>query len=135
MGWNAPFLLISFFIPTFVPLSSALAYNVDWKKRANDGSNNKSSRFHATGILYKKSILSKQEYDIVKNDIVNISLLPEQASIAQNRIGAVAPKRTQEIFENGSVSRLVQNIMGDDYVLSNDIPVEVCCSSNENSSC
>jgi len=34
----------------------------------------------------------KQEYDIVKEDLKNLPLSPEEASIAQHRIGAVVPE-------------------------------------------
>ena len=70
-------------------------------------------------------MLSRQEYDAVHADLQQLQLSDEKASIAHNRIGAVVPSITSQIFMDGSLSRLVQSIMGDEYELSNDIPVEV----------
>jgi hypothetical protein len=81
--------------------------------------------FQETGVLYRQSVLSRQEYDAVHADLQQLQLSDEKASIAHNRIGAVVPSSTSQIFMDGSLSRLVQSIMGDEYELSNDIPVEV----------
>lgn len=81
--------------------------------------------FEETGILYRHSVLSRQEYDAVHKSLQQLQLLDEKASIAHNRIGAVVPSTIYPIFKEGSLCRLVQSIMGDDYELSNDIPIEV----------
>lgn len=81
--------------------------------------------FQETGVLYRQSVLSRQECDAVHADLQQLQLSDEKASIAHNRIGAVVPSITSQIFMDGSLSRLVQSIMGDEYELSNDIPVEV----------
>jgi len=110
----------SSFLSLLVVSSQAFSLKSAWKARAKS-----KSSFHDSGVLYRQSVLSKQEYDAVKKDVENLSLTAEQASIAHNRVGAVAPEATHKIFHQGSVSRLVQNIMGDNYILSEDIPVEV----------
>lgn len=86
--------------------------------------------FQEKGVLYRQSVLSRQEYDAVHADLQHLQLSDEMASIAHNRIGAVVPSITNQIFKEGGLSRLVQSIMGDDYELSSDIPVEVHFSTN-----
>ena len=81
--------------------------------------------FKETGVLYRPSVLSRQEYDAVHENLQQLQLSDEKASIAHNRIGAVVPSAIYQIFKEGSLSRLVQSVMGDDYELSNDIPVDV----------
>jgi hypothetical protein len=81
--------------------------------------------FQETGVLYRQSVLSRQEYDAVHADLQQLQHSDEKASIAHNRIGAVVPSITSLIFMDSSLSRLVQSMMGDEHELSNDIPVEV----------
>jgi hypothetical protein len=81
--------------------------------------------FQEKGVLYRQSVLSRQECDAVHADLQQLQLSDEMASIAHNRIGAVVPSITNQILKEGGLSRLVQSIMGDDYELSSDIPVEV----------
>ena len=81
--------------------------------------------FKDTGILYRHSVLSRQEYDVVHKNLQKLHLSDEKASIAHNRIGAVVPSSIYPIFKEGSLSRLVKSIVGDDYELSNKIPVDV----------
>lgn len=81
--------------------------------------------FKEAGVLYRHSVLSRQEYDAVHENLQQLQLSDEKASIAHNRIGAVVPSAIYQIFKEGSLSQLVQSVMGDDYELSNDIPVDV----------
>jgi hypothetical protein len=81
--------------------------------------------FQEAGVLYRRSVLSRQEYDAVHENLQQLQLSDEKASIAHNRIGAVVPSAIYQIFKEGNLSRLVQSVMGDDYELSNDIPVDV----------
>lgn len=81
--------------------------------------------FEETGVLYRHSVLSRQEYDAVHKKLQQLQLSDEKASIAHNRIGAVLPSTICQIFKEGSLFRLVQSVLGDDYELSNDIPVDV----------
>ena len=107
----------------FAILSEAFSRNINSRKHPTR--NNKSCLFHKIGNLYQQSTLTKQEFEIVQNDLKNLELTNEQATIAHNRVGAIVPKATRQIFQQGSPSCLVQKIVGNEYILSKDIPVEV----------
>jgi hypothetical protein len=84
----------------------------------------------AGGILYRTSVFSKEEYADIQKDLqqLTFSLVDETtSSVATNRMGAgLHPSgRTVEIFQTGSLTSLVQLIMGSDYHLSTDVPVEI----------
>lgn len=95
----------------------------DWKKYQASSS----SAFHDTGILYRQSVLSQQECSVIKEDLLQLQLINEKGSIARNRIGAIIPGSTRQVFSDGTVSRLVQRLVGEDYILCDKIPVEVTC--------
>lgn len=109
MQSTAILLFVSFLLSLSTVLS-AFSFNNELKKHyRRDANKSNSSSFHDTGVLYKQSVLSKQEYDEVQEDLANLSLVEEQASIAHHRIGAVVRKRTSEIFRVGSVKQLLRS--------------------------
>jgi hypothetical protein len=114
----------------FTPTVLASFASIPESKEANDWQHYQrmlrfQRTFEETGVLYRHSVLSRQEYDAVHKSLQQLQLLDEKASIAHNRIGAVVPSTIYPIFKEGSLCRLVQSIMGDDYELSNDISIEV----------
>jgi hypothetical protein len=130
MQSTAILLFISFLLSLLTVLS---AFSYDWKNKRHEPANKIKflSSFHDSGVMYKQSVLSKQELNQVKKDLVKLSLVEEQASIAHRRIAAVVNKRTREVFRQGSVSKLVHCKIGENYVLCDHIPVKVCCLMNE----
>jgi hypothetical protein len=75
-------------------------------------------QFQTHGILYKTSILTKEEFQMVKDDISSLSLCLVQetsSSVAHGRIGAALPPdcKTVEIFSdpNGSMIKLVNELV------------------------
>jgi hypothetical protein len=124
MQSTAILLFISFLLSLLTVLS---AFSYDWKNKRHEPANKIKflSSFHDSGVMYKQSVLSKQELNQVKKDLVKLSLVEEQASIAHRRIAAVVNKRTREVFRQGSVSKLVHCKIGENYVLCDHIPVKV----------
>lgn len=104
----------------------------DWKsKQQKKSSTSRHFSFHETGTLYRQSVLSKQEINTIQQDLFQLKLTSEKNSVAYNRMGAVVPEAIRTIFQNGSPSRLIQKVVGEDYILSTNIPVEVwlmCCT-------
>lgn len=85
------------------------------------------------GILYRKSVFSKEEYATIADEIrayVSSGTLVAEttSSVAMNRLGVALPSKTSdtvEIIKNGSLCQLVQSVVGPDYMVSDDIPVEI----------
>jgi len=88
--------------------------------------------FHkAGGILYRTSVFSKAEFAAIQKDLEQQQklLIDETTNtVATNRMGAVlCPEnsKTVDIFKTGSLTTLVQLLMGQDYHLSSHVPVEL----------
>lgn len=84
----------------------------------------------AGGILYRTSVVSKDEYAAIGQDVAAFSTkLQEETSstVAQFRMGTCLPQNsaTVHIFQNGGLCRLVKQVAGPDYELSSQIPVEM----------
>mmetsp|Transcript_1243 Transcript_1243/g.1698 ORF Transcript_1243/g.1698 Transcript_1243/m.1698 type:complete len:258 (-) Transcript_1243:151-924(-) len=82
----------------------------------------------AGGVIYKTSVLTGDETQVIKQDITNLRLCSETtSSVARNRVGAVLSSEsdTVRIIKEGSLNRLVERVAGDNYELSTNIPVEV----------
>jgi hypothetical protein len=93
-------------------------------------------QFQRHGILYKTSVLTKQEFQMVKNDIASLSLRLVQetsSSVAYHRIGAPLPPdcATVQIFSNpnGSMLKLVNELVRRQGACVED------CSPTTSSSC
>lgn len=101
--------------------------------------------FKKHGILYKKSVLTNQEFNTVREELSNLSLNLVQEttnSVAHNRIGAQIPANSKiiETLSNpeGSFMKIINEITVDnsshlgkkvgshkDMVLSASVPVEI----------
>ena len=98
----------------------------------------------AGGILYRQSVLSQEEFDVCRRDLLSLigkggslRLADETtSSVASNRVGGRIPPGSAiaDVLRNprGSISRLINEVEGkvDDgdgrmLVLSDDVPVEV----------
>ena len=101
----------------------------------------------AGGILYRQSVLSQEEFDVCRRDLLSLigkggslRLADETtSSVASNRVGGRIPPDSAiaDVLRNprGSISRLINEVEGiharsDDgdgrmLVLSDDVPVEV----------
>lgn len=83
------------------------------------------------GILYRTSAFHKEEYAIIAEDVecaIGGKLSEESPlSVAKHRLGAqLSPKcRSVQLFREGSVHKLVQQMTSKDYELSEHVPVEV----------
>ena len=79
------------------------------------------------GILYKTSVFSQQELSIIESEVAKLNLQKETSSIARNRMGAILARQseTTRILREGTLMELVRKIVGSDFVLSTDIPVEL----------
>jgi hypothetical protein len=81
------------------------------------------------GILYRTSVFAKDEYAAIAKEVASFSsrLHQEQNSVAKYRLGTSLPSdsATFQIFRDGSLSRLVEQMAGADYELSPHIPVEI----------
>jgi hypothetical protein len=82
------------------------------------------------GILYRTSVFTKDEYAKIAEDVASFSskLHHETASsVAKYRLGTSLPpdSATFQAFQDGSLSRLVEQLAGSNYVLSPHIPVEI----------
>lgn len=83
---------------------------------------------NAGGILYKRSIFSTDELSSIRTDVESLVLKEEITStVARNRVGARLPPSTEayRLFQEGSLARFVQTVVGPDYSLSTNVPVEV----------
>lgn len=93
----------------------------------------------AGGILYKQSVLSHQEFDVCKRELVSLigkggslRLADETtSSVASNRVGGRIPTDSVivDTLRNleGGIARLINEVEGTDgnFVLSEEVPVEV----------
>ena len=106
-------------------------YDSLWKQyQYNSRSPLKQAFEKAGGILYRTSVFSKEECTKIEKDLHQVtSCLKDEltSSVATNRMGAaVCPNSaTIQIFQSGSLTTLVQSIMGHDYRLSTRVPVEL----------
>ena len=100
----------------------------DWDQYVKDPMRAKFEK--SGGILYKKSIFTESELERIRADIQPLKLQDENsaASVAKNRRGAQLQIDTDTVrlFRDGSLSEIVKTIMGQDYELSDKVPVEVC---------
>ena len=92
------------------------------------------------GILYKQSILSTQEYNVIMKNLSQLTLHIEdekQSSFATNRVGCTIGRDT-EIYNilscgDGSLCKLINSLEEQEecgpMILAPDIPVEVRVSS------
>lgn len=84
----------------------------------------------AGGVLYRTSVFTKDEYSAIAEDVATFSGKLQQetsSSVAQFRMGTQLPPDSASylIFQNGGLSRLVEQVAGPGYELSTRIPVEV----------
>jgi hypothetical protein len=82
------------------------------------------------GFLYRTSVFDKDELNTITSELSACAkrLVPETASsIAQHRMGTALPKTspTVQILRDGSLSRLVKRVVGRDYKLCEELPIEV----------
>jgi len=98
-------------------------------------------KFQKNGIFYKTKLLTKDEFQIIEEELSSLSLnlvKETTSSVAHNRIGAQLPPdcRIVEMIANsqGSFVKLMNEIMTDEsangtdcanMVLSNIVPVEI----------
>jgi hypothetical protein len=118
--------------------NSAKEYSL---KRYNTKEKQYVKKFKKYGIFYKKSLLTDQEFNIVKEELSNLSLNLVQetmSSVAHNRIGAQLPPGCQiiKILSNpeGSFMKVINEVTVDadlnneqnmKMVLSPVVPVEM----------
>lgn len=84
----------------------------------------------AGGILYRQSVFSRDEVAAINREVNSFSnqLRDESSSsVAQNRLGAVLPPASQtwDIFQRGSLHRLLEKVTGQCYALSPHLPLEI----------
>ena len=82
------------------------------------------------GILYKQSIFSKMEYDLIRSEISPLMTclnVETTSSVACNRMGAsLSPEsETVRILRRGKLNQLVNKMTGADMELSIHVPVEI----------
>jgi hypothetical protein len=82
------------------------------------------------GVLYRTSVFTKDEYAKIAEDVASFSSKLHQetaSSVAKYRLGTSLPpdSATFQAFQDGSLSRLVEQVAGSNYVLSPHIPVEI----------
>jgi hypothetical protein len=103
---------------------SASALGVDY------GSSSASVIDKSGGVLYRTSVFTKDEYAKIAEEIASFSSKLHQetaSSVAKYRLGTSLPPDsvTFQAFQDGSLSRLVEQVAGSNYVLSPHIPVEI----------
>eukprot|EP00978_Attheya_sp_CCMP212_P009787 scaffold23280_cov43-Attheya_sp.AAC.3 len=123
-------------------LSQEVGVDPSWKNgcdkiASNDASQwetfNQSSQLkRAGGILYRRSVLTKEEFESIKREVESLSLKPELNSVANHRLGAQLDPLgdTYSILSHGSLYQWINSILKTEsdekkMILSDQVPVDL----------
>ncbi len=87
---------------------------------------NLQKKFQKDGILYKKSILSKSEFDIIQTEVMNIP----KHNLQNEKSNTVARERIGMTLSNDSpIVKILGDVNGSLYQLMNEIALTSCWTS------